>query len=125
MLEFALADADCDRLGIPCGPLKFSLDDIGLLDLEQLEDAGYGFDQLAEDLRGRPVLRAGAPVLGEDGKPLTRVPFKAMRAALWIAVRQLGSKVRYDDFDVSLTSMQAAPEGESDQGKDPAEASAT
>lgn len=128
-----MSEADRKALGVEHEWLTFDSARLMMTDAEALEAGGYDVDEFLEDLRGRPAMRAGEPVMVpvvddagdpvlEDGRPkLTQQfkrPVRAIRAAAWLALRAAGAKVPYADFDCDLIAMDYGTGEEDEPGKD-------
>ena len=134
-MRFRLSDRDRERLGIEPEWVELNQGDgLRILEAEELDDAGYNPDDFIDEVDGTPVFKDGEPVMIdvlddndepvlEDGQPVRvqqkTTKLRALRAAVWIAVRRCGVKVPFADFDFDVTRLRAdAPEPE---GKDTAE----
>lgn len=132
-MRYLLSEGDRKRLGLSDDWVDFDPSRIMMSEAEGLEDAGYEVDQFLDDLQGRevydrqnnPVLVAvleddGTPAVDDTGAPVMhtkrRYVFKAIRAAVWIAVRRTGCTVAFDEFDFDMTSLQIKADV---AGKDP------
>lgn len=133
-MRIRLSDEDRERLGVGEEWISFHTDKLMMRDAEALETAGYDVDEFLEDIRGRPVLRNGEPVMVPDvdeddneildgnGQP-TLVPkirrsTRALRALAWLALRSANVQVPYDEFDCNLVGIAFAGDDEDGPGKD-------
>jgi len=134
-VRFLLSDADRKRLGVDTEWVELHpADGIRILEAEELDEAGYDPDAFLEELVGTPMFKDGEPVMVdvldendqpvvEDGEPV-RVQQKitklrAIRAAVWIAVRRGGVKAPFADFDFDITRLRT--DAGEPEGKDTAE----
>jgi hypothetical protein len=124
-MRIRLSEADRKRLGCPEW-LDVQLTSITAREAATIQRlGGYDPDELAEALKGTPVMRDGQPVyetdadgntVMEDGKPKPklRYDFDAWVAVIWLALKRAGVTVPYNelDFDLEIDVEAADPEGE-------------
>jgi len=105
-----LSDEDRERIGLEQEWIDWiSLDAFMVTDAMALDEAGYGADRFAEEIRGIPLYRDGEPVMVEDddGTKVQQVsiPARAMRAAIWLAARRTGWTGPLSDFDFRINGI--------------------
>jgi hypothetical protein len=117
-MRIRLAEADRERLGCPEW-LDLTLSSITAREAGTIQRlGGYGPDELADALRGEPIIRDGQPVVDDEGQPKLRYDFDAWVAVVWLALKRSGVTVPYNelDFDLEIEVENPAEEGEVPEG---------